>query len=168
MPGGGQGRGHQFGDRGAEQEGGSQKLVCRGRAWLQGIPCMDFTSAAWATSGGCWGSPSMVPLTHTSANPTTNHQKKPRQGSGAREIREIRTILAMKPLQTLKGSTQSAHHLRRLAGLDPFPEIAAEPEGGTDSKQRKGARRRIDNSTPAGAWASCIVSRTEISETPTG
>ena len=100
---------------------------------------MDLTRPAWVTSGGCWGSPSRLPLTHTSANPTMNQHKKPRQGSGAREIREIRTIQAMKPLQTLKGSTQSAHHLRRLAALDPLPQIAAEAEGGTDSKQRKGA-----------------------------
>ena len=100
---------------------------------------MDFISAAWAASGGCWGSPSRVPLTHTSANPTMNQQKKPRQGSGAREIREIRTIRAVKPLQTLKGSAYSAHHLRRLASLNPLPQIAAEAEGCTDSKQRKGA-----------------------------
>ena len=101
---------------------------------------MDFTSAAWATSGGCWGSPSMVPLTHTSANPTTNQQKKPRQGGGAREIREIRTIRAVKPLQTLNGSAYSAHHLRRLAGLDPLPQIAAEAEGGTDAEKGQGGR----------------------------
>ena len=98
----------------------------------------DFTSSAWAASVGCWGSPSRLPLTHTSANPTMNQQKKPRHGSGAREIREIITISAMKPLQTLKGSTQSAHHLRRLAGLDPLPKIAAEPEGGTDAKKGQG------------------------------
>ena len=97
---------------------------------------MDFTSAAWAASVGCWGSPLRLPLTHTSANPITNHQKKPRQGGGAREMREIRAIQAMKPLQTLKGSTQSAHHLRRLAALDPLPQIAAEPEGGTDAEKR--------------------------------
>jgi hypothetical protein len=78
-----------------------------------------------------------LPLTHTCANPTTNQQKKPRQGRGAREIREIRTIQTMKPLQTLKGSTQSAHCLRRLAGLDPLPQIAAEPEGGTDAEKRQ-------------------------------
>ena len=100
---------------------------------------MDFTSHAWAASLGFWGSPSRLPLTHTSANPTTNQQKKPRQGSGAREIREIRTIQTMKPLQTLKGSTQSAHHLRRLAALDPLPQIAAEPEGGTDAEKGKGS-----------------------------
>lgn len=93
----------------------------------------DFTSSAWAASVGCWGSPSRLPLTHTSANPTMNQQKKPRHGSGAREIREIMTISAMKPLQTLKGSTHSAHRFRRLAGLDPLPQIAAEAEGGTDA-----------------------------------
>jgi hypothetical protein len=102
--GGRQGRGYRFGDRGAEKEGGNQKLVCRGRAWLQGITCMDFITAAWVSSVGCWGTHSRLPLTHTCANPTTKHQKKPRQGSGAREIRDIRTISAMKPLQTLKGS----------------------------------------------------------------
>jgi hypothetical protein len=105
-----QGRGYWFSDRRAEQEGGNQKLVCQDRAWLKGKTCMDFTgmdftSAAWAASVGCWGSPLRLPLTHTCANPTTNQQNKPRQGSGAREIREIRTIRAMKPLQTLKGST---------------------------------------------------------------
>ena len=107
---------------------------------------MDFTSAAWAASVGCWGSPLRVPLTQTSANPTTNQQKKPRQGSGAREIREIRTIRAMKPLQTIKGSTQSADHLRRLAGLDPLPQIAAEPEGGTDTKNWQWARHLMRTS----------------------
>ncbi len=108
-----------------------------------------------------------LPLTHTCANPTTNQQKKPRQGRGAREIREIRTIQTMKPLQTLKGSTQSADHLRRLADLDPLPQIAAEPEGCTDAKQRKGARHRIDKSTPAGPWASCIVSYAGVGEIST-
>jgi hypothetical protein len=35
-----------------------------------------------------------------------NHEpiKKPRQGSGARKIRKIKTISAMKPLQTIKSS----------------------------------------------------------------
>jgi hypothetical protein len=44
-------------------------------------------------------------LTNTSANPTTNHQKKPRQGSGAREILEIQVDPGNEEMQTLKGST---------------------------------------------------------------
>ena len=46
-------------------------------------------------------------------------------------------IRAIKQLQTLKGLNQSAHRLRCLGGLDPLPQIAAEPEGGTDAKKRE-------------------------------
>ena len=102
--GGRQGRGYRFGDRGAEHEGGNQKLVCRvglcyraQLSWislaLHGLPVL----IAGGPLGGC--------RCRTAA--PTHHEptKKPRLGSGAREIRDIRTISAMKPLQMLKGST---------------------------------------------------------------
>ena len=94
---------------------------------------MDFISAAWASQWWLLGAPFEAAVDGQQRQPHHEPSKKPRQGSGAREIREIRSIRAMKPLQTLKGSTQSAHHLRRLAGLDPLPQIAAEAEGGTDA-----------------------------------
>ena len=46
--------------------------------------------------------------------------KKPRQGSGAREIQAIREIRLMKPLLRMKGSSEGVDHLT-VDCLDTFP-----------------------------------------------